>query len=65
MKSTNTIGIRKRGILACFHEFKSLYGRYPETPEDLSKVTSTILQQNNFEKYQKWYFEFTGEREIK
>jgi hypothetical protein len=63
MKNTNTIGIRKRGILHCFREFHDLHQRYPSNCNELSQVTSTILHPNNFDRYRKWYFEFTGETE--
>jgi len=63
MKSTNTIGIRKRGILVCFREFHAINNRYPKTSDELTIVTSTILHPNNFERYRKWFFEFTGEHE--
>jgi len=63
MQDTTTIGIRKRGVLVCFREFHAINGRYPKNASELSIVTSTILHPNNFDKYRKWYFEFTGEIE--
>lgn len=57
----NTLGIRKQGIYLCFTSYKQRFGRYPETSEELTAVTSTRLSDHRFKKYSDWFYGFTGE----
>ncbi len=63
-KHNNNLGIRKLGIIVCFQKFHAENQRYPDTPEELSTVTSSVLHENRFLKYKSWFHEYTdGEQQ--
>ena len=59
MKHDINLGIRRLGIVQCFDTFYLLHKSFPETPEELATVTSTILPEKQFEKYRKWFLDYT------
>ncbi len=61
MSDLKNIGIRKIGILVCFQTYKAEFKDYPKNPEELHKVTGSLLPKSSFKKYQKWFFEYIGE----
>jgi hypothetical protein len=57
----NNLGIRKRGIYMCFKVFHFHNGRYPDNPDDLLTVTSSVINEKNFQKYKEWFLKFIGD----
>jgi hypothetical protein len=63
LQNIHELGIRRIGILMCFHAYKAKHGKYPECADDLLDVSSSILSEKVFQKYHKWCLGFIGESE--
>ena len=57
MQDINSLGIRRLGIVACFHSYHSKHGRFPANPKELNEVTTTLLPDSSFKKYQSWFLD--------
>jgi len=53
----SSLGIRRIGIIACFNQYHVKHGRFPENPQELNEVTSTLLSEDRFKKHQAWFLE--------
>jgi len=64
-KTLDQFGIRKRGIYTCFQDFYYANSRYPDTPQELLTVTSSVIDEKNFQKYKGWFLELVGDSNAK
>ena len=61
MQDISKLTLKRIGILISFNQYKARNGRYPETPEELNEVTTSLLHQKKFKEQKRWFHEFTGE----
>ena len=65
MQNLTQYGLRRNGIYACFKAYHAEHNKYPDTPDELLAVTSSVIDEKNFQKYRKWFLEFIGDSDVK